>query len=299
MSKVYDYVSEKILSMLDEGVVPWQKPWRIADIPRNFKSGYNYNGINVWLLLYEQMTKGYKYNMWMSFKQGKEMKATVKKGEKSSMVIFWKFNKYVNENDNGEEVEKTVPILRYYNVFNIEQFDWEDEAKKNELIDKYIGEPLSFEPNEEAERLVENYKFMPELTEGGSEAYYLPSLDKINMPIKDVFESIPKYYSTLFHEIGHSTGHKDRLNRFKSNVNIHDYAEEELVAEFFSSMIAAHVGFGEEVFEHNASYIDSWRRKISKDKKIVVWAASRAEKAYHLFVENKMPNENKVKEEAE
>lgn len=287
-----DKVTKAILDKIENGTLPWMRPWD-KDEPllgehKNFVTGKRYRGFNS-LSLYGN---GYKSPNWVTFKKMKELGGSLKKGQKGSIVIFWKILKKTEERD-GEEVEKNIPLLRHYFVFNLDQIDGIECPDTGSNIRKNEKEINSI-PG--AEKIVFNFKNMPSLTHGISQrAFYDKGEDYINMPEKEAFHSSEEYYSTLFHEIVHSTGHKDRLNR-DSLVNAcgfgdHEYSREELVAEIGSAMLCNKVGFSNKVLDNQAAYVRSWKDNIKKDPTILIWASQKAQKAFDYILN--IDHENK------
>jgi antirestriction protein ArdC len=195
---LYEEITKQITAMLEAGCVPWRNPILgrgMAGHPKNLESGKNYRGINVFLLAFTAYAKGYGSSYWMTFNQSRQKGGNVRKGEKSSMVVFWKQYETADR-QTGEP--KTVPVLRYYNVFNVEQ------TEGIEIPDKVSFEPLDFKPIEEAERLAKGYADGPRVEHGGTQAYYRPSEDRVQMPEPTRFASAEEYYSTLLHELAHN-----------------------------------------------------------------------------------------------
>jgi len=287
---VYEIVTEQILKKLEQGVAPWQKPWRggAAFQPKSFASRKHYRGVNVWLLSMAAQEFGYKSPYWITYKKAKELGGQVRKGEKGTCVVFWKrFDKPQATDDMPDDSEETTKrsapfMLRYYYVFNIEQIDGLDESKlPADAIEP--DETLDFEPIEYCEKIVENMPNKPEIKHSNERrAYYSPLGDFVHLPNKETFISEPEYYSTAFHELAHSTGHKSRLDRPKFAVAAfgeNDYGKEELVAEMTAAMLCGVTGIETRTIDNSASYIDNWRRAIKGDSKLVVQAAAQAQKA--------------------
>lgn len=283
-SKVAGYVQEKILDMLDHDIVPWQKPW-IGEGPKNLISHKEYRGINLWLLGYSRMFNKFTTNYWLTFNQARAKGWQVKKGSKSTMVVFWKIGKYEKTLKDGTKEEHKSFLLRYYNVFNSDQVDGAELPKV-----------ISFDHNPvvEAEGIVENYKQNggPNITvvEGNDRACYSPTLDVINVPAMKQFKTVEEYYSIMFHECVHSTAHKSRLNRFKETDKEFgfgdSYSFEELVAESGACMLDCHVGIDtDKVFQNAAAYIKTWRDRIAEDKNLVIKAASKAQAAVDYILD--------------
>ena len=276
---VYSIITERVLDLLDKGTVPWRKPWSGSDdLPRNLGSGRFYRGINVWLL----MAMGYISPYWVTFRQCDKMGGSIKKGQKGTPVIYWNwFEKKGTDDDTGEETVKRVPFLRYYTVFNVEQTEGLEDQ-----IPEPAEKPAEFNPIEICEVIVENY---PDpkcpIEHGGGRAAYSLALDRIRMPNKEAFDSPEEYYSTIFHEMIHSTGHQSRVNRkLDPNFGSDDYSQEELVAEMGASYMCGITSIEHQTLENSAAYIQNWRVKISEDKKLVVMAAAQAQKAVDWLV---------------
>jgi antirestriction protein ArdC len=275
---LYQTVTDQIVAMLETGVVPWRSPIlgrSSAGHPKNMNTGKAYRGVNVFLLAFTAYAKGYGSSYWMTFNQAKERGGNVRKGEKSSMVVFWKQYE-TKDKQSGEPVR--VPVLRYYNVFNAEQIDG------IEAPDAVKFEPLDFKPIEAAEQIAAGYLGSPSVSnDGGQQAFYRPVTDTVHMPEKTRFATVEEYYSTLFHELSHSTGHSTRLDRkidtdpkpFGSS----DYGKEELVAEMSAAFLSGHAGIHPTVIGNQAAYLAGWLKQIKSDKKLVIAAAGQAQRS--------------------
>lgn len=274
MNKVYEYVTEQIIKQLENGVIPWKRPW--IGNALNYVSRKSYRGINTFLL----SRKG----EYLNFNQIKALGGTIKKGAKSEMVVFFKVvDKKTDGAEQGEEKDRYF-ILRYYKVFHLSDV---------EGIESKIKEPEQKNPIEEAEKVIQEYNNCPPIKhELVNKAFYNPVLDYINVPPISNFPETEEYYSTMFHEMGHSTGHKKRLGRFEGVENAHfgsdEYSKEELVAEFTASMLCGVAGIEQKTIKNSAAYIQSWLGVLRDDKKILVQAASQAQKAadYIVKIEN-------------
>lgn len=279
MATVYEIITDRIIEQLEKGVVPWHKPW-ISDGTemQNLVSKKPYRGINVFLLA----SRGYASPYWISFKQCKDLGGHIKAGEKSTPVIFWKQSKYVKEDETtGAQEEKTGWILRYYNVFNLEQAE--------DINPDKLPEPppeRDFDPIAECETVVKHMPKLPDLRHGESRAYYSPAKDLVNMPKRGLFDTAETYYATLFHELTHSTGHPSRLARAGvsgcgdwSAFGTAPYAKEELVAEMGSAFVCGHVGISPCILDNSAAYIASWLKRLRNDKQVLIVAAGQAQKA--------------------
>lgn len=274
---LYQTITNQIVAMLDTGVVPWRSPIlgrSSAGHPKNLDSRKSYRGINVFLLAFTAYAKGYDSSYWLTFNQAKQHGGTVRKGEKSSMIIFWK--QYENK-DRETGDEKKIPVLRHFNVFNVAQVEGITAP------DAVPFTPTEFHPIDAAEAIVKAYAEGPAVQHGGSQAFYRPDLDTVQMPEPTRFASCEEYYSTLFHELAHSSGHSSRLNRGLDTApkpfGSADYGREELVAEMTAAFLGGEAGIQPTVIENQAAYIGGWLKQIKQDKKLVIAAAGAAQKA--------------------
>lgn len=275
---VYKYVTERIIAELEKGVIPWKKPWK-GQKAINYVSRKEYQGINTLLLPFP--------GEYLTFNQIRKLGGKVKKGEKSSMIVFYKF---IEKKNKDGEVTETFPLLRYYNVFHLSQtedIDTKSEAFKAKNDNEVIGD---------AEKVVKDYvereKIKLQNILGSDRAYYSQSEDKIVLPDLKQFVNSHEYYSTAFHEMTHSTGHKSRLDRFKDTESYkfgsESYSKEELIAEVGSAMLCNHVGVEiPETFENSVAYIQSWIGvlKEKNNVRLVTTAASAAQRAVNFILE--------------
>lgn len=284
---VYSIVTEKIIAELEKGIIPWQKPWTgVREGAISHVTGRPYSLLN-------QMLLG-KPGEWLTYKQAEQRGGKVKPGAKSSIVVFWKWLEK-EEEKNGKKIKKSIPYLRYYNVFHISQCEGIEERfpeKKLEHTD----------PIAEAESVLAGYvkrsgvKF---IAEKSNRAYYYPMMDEIHVPILDQFEQPEEYYSTAFHESAHSTGHKDRLDRLDMTAHFgsEEYSKEELVAEISAATLCHAVGIeSEKSFKNSASYIGNWLKALKDDRRLIVTAAGKAEKAVKMILGEDTTTETKEEE---
>ena len=274
MSKtVYEIVTEKVLEMMDKGVVAWRKPWDATGLrPCNAESMRPYSGGNMFLL----SMLPFATPAFLTFNQIKKAGATIKPGEekKHYPVFYWKWLEKVN--DKG--IVEKIPMLRYFLVWNVEQ------VEGYELNPKLTaGENRAHDPIDAAEKIAHSYPNPPQVVIAKTDrACYYPKDDKINAPELDQYSNPQEYYSTLFHEMAHSTGHKSRLNRKEVNDPItfgsHDYSLEEMVAELTAAFLCAEAGL-DNTLDNSAAYIKGWHAKLSADPKLFWTAAGRAQKA--------------------
>ena len=321
---VYQIVTDRILAQLDQGVVPWKKPWiglqvkyegrkthtetRIINCAYSRSTGKPYSLLN-------QMLLG-RPGEWASYKQITEAGGSIRKGEKASIAVFWKFLEHDRVDKDGQPVLDTdgspikeqVPYLRYYNVWHVEtQCDGiKPKVRRNgnpgtvtttvEVVDD-PGTPTNADQTwadiEEADAIVRAYIAGSGVTlteePGSTRAFYTPGLDSVTVPCRAQFPQRAEFYSTLFHELVHSTGHPSRLDRFSGPGNHsfggQEYSKEELVAEIGAACLNSLCSIETEAsFQNSASYIQSWSRKLKEDRKMIVSAASRAEKAVNLIL---------------
>lgn len=269
---LYEIVTSKILEALKHGVIPWKKPWHIErNVPISLTTGKPYRGVNNLLLGVAPFTD----HRWLTLRQLSELGGTLGKGERSTLVVFWKFPERTREE---EEVRRSAPILRYYKVFNAEQVEG---LKLPELPKPQESTPK--DRSQKSELLIQCMQDPPTIRKEGCAAWYKPCQDLIQVPKLEHFNTTDQFYTTLFHELGHATGHAKRLNRSGVTEQIHfgsgDYSREELVAELTAAFCAAEVGLDNSFIADSASYIHSWLTVLRNDPKAVVIAAAQAQKA--------------------
>lgn len=279
---VYQIVTDRILAKLSEGAIPWQKPWNVeAGAPKNLTSNRDYRGINSFLL----GMSGFESPYWMTYRQAQTYGANVRKGEKSTPVVFWK-QLETTDKKSGDAI--SIPLLRYYNVFNLSQV----ENMPEKYIPKVDTIDREFNPISSAAALVDAMPQRPQIVHGSTAAYYRPSTDTVSMPRPETFVGSQEYYSTLFHELAHSTGAAVRLNRPEITAGdisfgSHSYGREELLAEMTAAFLCATAGI-DMTIDNSAAYVQSWMRTIKADSKLLILAASGAQKAAD-FILNRSP----------
>ncbi len=280
---IYQDITDRIITCLEKGVVPWKVPLRIKGSnqwPSNRLTGEPYHGVNVFMLAVTGWMGGYTSNRWLTYRQAKELGGHVCKGEKSTPIVFWK---QCTKEDKDTGKDKQVPVLRRYCVFNLDQ----TEGIEKPIEEQY--EPLDFQPVEAAEKIVRGYLGRPSITHRGLQACYKPRLDEIDMPPPEVFTTKEAYYATLFHELAHSTGHSKRLDRgLDTNLKPFghpDYSREELIAEMASAFLCGHAGIEPATVENSAAYLQSWIKKLKGDKRLIIQAAGKAKKAAQWMLE--------------
>jgi len=268
---VYAAVTDRIIQQMEKGIIPWEKPWGgIAGGAISGSTGKPYSLLNQMLLE--------KPGAYFTFNQIQKKGGSVRKGEKSQFVVFWKQIPVEEQDSQTGEVKTTVvPMLRYYNVFHIDQCDG---------ITTPTTEPEPMQTCPEAECIINEYiqrsgvEFVQQVSD---EAYYSPSRDRVVLPLTEQFTSIAEYYSTAFHELAHSTGHQSRLNRLRATAHFgsESYSKEELVAEITAAALMKHVGLETSgTFRNTAAYIQSWLSTLRNDKRLIVAATGAATKAF-------------------
>lgn len=277
---VYEIVNARIIEALEKGIVPWKKPWKIkgkTGLPTNYSTGKPYNGYNVFNLSLITLLDGYTCNKWITRKQAIALGGKVKEKQYYHPVIYWNFIEKEKE-VNGEIKKETIPFLRFYQVYNLDQIEGIDYTS-----DDIITDTIDFKPIEECEKISLLYHEKPSITHCGNSAFYQPSGDYIQLPEKKWFRSETEYYSTLFHEYVHSTGHKKRLNRPEivkiAAKGSATYSKEELTAELGGAFLCGIAGIENDTIENSAAYIGSWLRVLKDNKTWLVSAAGKAQKA--------------------
>ena len=282
MSKVYEVVTRQILEQLEQGVVPWARPWKVDGLaPSNLITRRPYRGINILLLGLRRATSPW----WLTFRQALALGGSVRAGERSAPVIFWRWAERAEragcEHVRGEEIRRRerIPVLRYYPVFNLDQTDGIDPAKLP------AGDADAPATVPTAEDILAGFQDAPAIEHlAQPRAFYRPATDTVTMPLRTAFTTPAGYYTTLFHELAHSTGHLTRLARpgFEKNhaapFGSDTYAREELVAELGAAFLCGEAGIDPDI-PNSAAYIDHWRQKLSRDPRLVVTAAQQAQRA--------------------
>lgn len=272
---VYQMVTDRIIAMLEQGEIPWDRPWTGASrwaIKR--ASGKPYSLLN-------QMLLG-NPGEYLSFNECKKLGGKIRKGAKANIVVFWKLLDKPEEKD-GKITVRQIPFLKYMNVFHIDDCEG--------IEPKHYDETLrDFNPIDKAEEVIDGYATRSGITlehVKQGRAYYSPEADKVVLPIKEQFTGEAGYYGTAFHELTHSTGHKSRLDRIIAgsfSFGDETYSKEELVAEIGSASILNMLGIEtDDSIRNNAAYIQSWIKALRNDKKLIVSAASKAGKAVEMI----------------
>lgn len=278
---VYELVTNRIIEQLENNIVPWEKPWQgTIEGAFNRVSKKPYSILNQMLLKYD--------GEYASFKQWKDLGGHIRKGEKSEMVVFWKMYPIKEKQDDGTEIIKTIPLLKYINVFHISQVDGVEPLKQKVTHD--------IEPIDKAEKILNDYWNREHITVEhikGDKAFYSPMFDKIQLPLFEQFKDANEYYSTAFHESVHSTMKTSRCNRQEDRKGkvvsfaSDEYSKEELCAEVGSAQLMNIVGIETtKSFRNSTAYIQSWLKVLRNDNKFIVSASSKAEKAVNYILGN-------------
>ncbi len=276
---VYELVTNRIIEQLENNIVPWEKPWSSTlDGAFNRVSKKPYSILNQMLLKYD--------GEYASFKQWKDLGGHIRKAEKSEIIVFWKMYPIKEKQDDGTEIIKTIPLLKYINVFHISQVDGVEPLKQKVTHD--------IEPIDKAEKILNDYWNRENITiehVKGDKAFYSPMFDKIQLPLFEQFKQSEEYYSTAFHESVHSTMKTSRCNRQEDrkgkvvSFGSEEYSKEELVAEVGSAQLMNIVGIETtKSFRNSTAYIQSWLKVLRNDNKFIVSASSKAEKAVNYIL---------------
>lgn len=296
-------VADNVVALIDEAIAKveagergsWRKPWAVTgtDWPCNW-NGVPYRGVNTFILSLVAQSQGYESNVWMTFRKISERGGKVRRGEHGTMIVFWKRGTRKSEDEDGNEVTVPTFLLRYYKVWNLDQTeDVKVPRKVKAMLDK--PEAPEVEPIDEAEALVATYFWddeAPTLTEGGDRAAYSPVKDSIVVPKRADYDNPAEFYSTLFHEMTHSTGHKSRCSREGITEFDHfgsdKYGREELVAEMGSAMLIGIAGIdAPEVTGNQVEYLTNWGAAIKANKTMFVDAAGKAQRAVDFITGTK------------
>ena len=291
----YQMVTDRICELLEQGIKPWAQPWNsVISSAWSGNNGKVYSFLNQMLLADpEKKYKSIEELMadvrgeWITFKQAIDRGGCVRKGETGRKVVFFKMIEKPSgkKDDDGNEIMNTIPVLQWYTVFKVDQCD--GLKQKYHMED---GKLHDFTGDDKADTVAADYIAREKITyrqEQGDRAFYRPSEDLVVTPLPGQFEKVSEFYSTLYHELTHSTGNEKRLNRLKNVAGFgsEEYSTEELVAEIGSASICATLGVEtDNSIENSAAYIKGWLKALKNDKRMIVTAASRAEKAVRMIL---------------
>ena len=280
INELYDKIANRIVAQMEDGVLPWHRPWSVNPDARVSKplreNAVPYQGINVLILWGAAIDAGYASPFWMTYRQAQSIGAQVRKGERATHIVFAKTAKKKERDDLGQESEVIIPVRRVYAVFNADQIDG--------LPDKYVPEIPDVNPDERdaaCQAWIDSLGI--EIRYGGQRAYYAPGPDRIHMPPFETFESSQTFFSTLLHEETHATGHRTRLDRLPGRIDDKARAREELVAELGSAFLCADLGIASAPRADHANYIASWLELLKDEPRAVFDAATQAQRAVEFL----------------
>lgn len=279
---VYERVTSQIVNAIEAGVSNWRMPWhtsgKFAFSPINVTTKKPYRGINTLCLWAAAQAKGYERGEWGTYQQWQDRGAQVRKGEKSTCVVFWKFANQAADSQDEDQASASASRLlftRGYSVFNAAQ------------VDGYTAKPDPDTPIEQRIETADQFfsRINARVAHQGNRAFYSPADDTITLPPFAAFFTPLDYYGTRAHETGHWTASADRCNReLGKRFGDNAYSVEELVAELTAAFVCAHLGLSSEPRADHAQYIGSWLRVLKADKRAIFTAASKAQQAADYIV---------------
>jgi antirestriction protein ArdC len=293
---VYEIVTQRIIEKLEQGVIPWRKPWRSPGRPANAISRRPYTGVNFFLLA----SSRFALPFWLTWNQAKELGGSIREGERSEIVVFWKA--YYRDDRAGTETEEHDPddaaspessgakrrcVLRFYRIWNVEQVELPETVRA-----RFQVETRAIDPIAEAERIIAEMPNSPAVEYRGSLAFYRPSTDTVVLPPRETFVSPEGFYQSIYHELLHSSGHRKRLARPGITESIHfgseRYSREELISELGAAFLCAAAGIDNATLDDQAAYLKGWLDALKADKRAIVQAAAQAQQAadYILSVQH-------------
>ena len=280
---VYQMVTDRVIEQMQQGIIPWHRPWTgAADGAMNYVTRRPYSLLNQLLLGRD--------GEWLTWKQIQDCGGKLKKGAKAGMVVY--YGKFVakKEKEDGTVEEKEIPVLKYYNVFHLSDCTGIESKIENDVH-------TTTGPIDAAEDIINGYLTSEDAPrfhndQPSNRAYYAPSTDTVVVPMISQYEIAEEYYSTTFHELTHSTMTESRCNRRAENERAacgsENYSREELVAELGAAMLCTVSGLdNDKAFKNSVAYLQGWLKALKNDNKMMVWAASRAEKAARYIMGEK------------
>jgi antirestriction protein ArdC len=278
-------ITDTIIAALEAGAPPWKQPWAFGSASRPLRStGAPYTGVNILILWARASAQGYENPRWLSFKQARGLGGMVRKGERSTAVVYYGATKKIVEDRHGEDSEKTIRFLKHYNVFNVAQID----GLPGHFYEFAGKDRPKTPPPSERQAFFDALKI--DIRHGGDQAFYRPADDFIQMPLFGAFDDPEKYYATLAHEATHLTGHTSRLDRLKFPMSSEERAYEELVAEIGSAMLGAHLDLKPDHIENHAAYVGSWLKALRGERNFILKAAAAAQRASDWLIERAKEN---------
>jgi len=277
---IYSQVNNHILAALEQGIIPWKRPWT-GQLTTNYDSGKQYRGVNILTLGLAEMVCGYSSPYWMTFLQAQKHGGHIRRGEKATYIVFSDKKVREVEKEDGTKDQKIYYFIRSFPVFNWDQTEG--------VPKKEIGPAL--DPDRDliavADRILSQMPNPPAYRESGVSAYYIPTKDIVNLPPIETFRTTEGYVATKFHEYGHSTGHKARLNRpgvmGVASFGGENYGFEELIAELTSAYLCAGNGI-DNTLENSTAYIQNWIKVLKDDKTMLLKASGKATAAVEYIL---------------
>ncbi len=280
-----EQVTNEIIVQLEQGQVLWQKPWSLYGLPQNYASGRPYEGFNAFYLNHVTEKGHYTAPYFITFRQAQEMGGRIRKGQKGTPIVYWKLYEPKEQDQTADQAStgierpgrKFVPFL--WTVFNIDQVEGVDFHLP--AVPERSGQQVI----EACQQVMDSFPSpRPRMLHGGTQAYYAPATDIVQVPELRCFISPEAYHATLFHELIHATGHPARLDRFSkeekaSRFGDEAYSKEELIAEMGASFLCAFTGIKEAVFQNSVAYLQGWISRLREDKTMILYAGTRAFKA--------------------
>ncbi|MFZ5571782.1 MAG: ArdC family protein [Thermodesulfobacteriota bacterium] len=278
---IFKHVTDKILAQLEKGNVVWKKPWTSNGLPRNLISKRPYSGIN-WLLL---AMAGFASPFWATKEAVGKLGGRVRPGELPEFVFFWKIQNLERpEGEEGDQSHQSRISIFYkaYQLYNVEQCEGIEKR-----VPPFVHH--DFDPIDKCEKIVKDMPACPKISYGVPDPYYTSLMDEVKMPSRKLFSDTGEFYSALFHEIVHSTGHERRLGRHgrmreKFDSHEHRYSHEELVAEIGSGFLCAHAGIENHVLENSGAYIQHWIKRFENRQRMFFFAAAQAQSAVNYIL---------------
>lgn len=294
--EIYKKITDRVIEMIETNSdLKWLKGWKGIKNPSNYRTEKNYGGINLFNLFIHMTFFGFENPYYLTFNQIKELGGKLKKGSKGMPILYFNYTKYnlkicnnchLTEkncdckNPDFEQKEFTKSFVRGYTVFNYEQTE--------NLKDKNIDTNIEFNPINECEEIVKNYQNKPRIQHEEQSAFYNKIEDFVNMPKQESFFNVEEYYSTLFHELTHSTGHESRLNRpslmDSASFGSENYSYEELVAEMGSIFLCAKAGIENKTLNNSSAYLKGWIKAMKEDSKTLFKATKEAQKSTEFIL---------------
>lgn len=279
---VYQMVTDRVIEQMQQGIIPWHRPWTGAAGAMNYVTRRPYSLLNQLLLGRD--------GEWLTWKQIQDCGGKLKKGAKAGMVVY--YGKFVakKEKEDGTVEEKEIPVLKYYNVFHLSDCTGIESKIENDVH-------TTIRPIDAAENIINGYLTSEDAPrfhndQPSNRAYYAPSTDTVVVPMLSQYKIAEEYYSTTFHELTHSTMKESRCNRRAENERAafgsENYSREELVAELGAAMLCTVSGLdNDKAFKNSVAYLQGWLKALKNDNKMMVWAATRAEKAARYIMGEK------------